>query len=379
MLKPTIQPLRMMQSLSGFWRWNIKDDEGALLDEGLIYLPGVFAPHPKLKNHVGALLLHRTFTIPALMMEQRLLLYIGSAYYGLVVFVNGKPVFTTEDHNISAIAPINDLVEIGENRLDIYLSNQPVRSMPSFPGGIDGDMYLLTTPWSFIEDIKWWINDDMFYGKASTLGEADELHWLLSENDKEWVSGQGKHINIPLPSPLKEDTLYTLDLYLLHQDLPIDTYRLYLRRPPNWETLNTYVMGKNTVDFSNLPENRAVLVAGQAGEDTWQDLLFWENTPFLLAIDPPWKPDPYAFTTDRLIHHLEHLIDRYHHLSNVMAWILPKNIDHSEVAALSSIVTQKDPQQRPVGIWVNDQLKIYPVDHTKKDICIKILKFDDKA
>lgn len=363
MLKPTLAPLRSVLSLAGYWSWRRLDEAHHVLDEGLLYLPGTWNTHPLLQGHRGALHLERSFTVPALLLEQRLLLYIASAAYGMVVFINGQPVFSAEDRDQTMMAPINDLVAPGENTLSIYLSNDPEEAPAGLPGGLLGDVLLATTPWSHIDDLLLHLKADAdgcmtLRAEAKLIGEAEDCQWILSQGSREIAYGEGAKAAFSSEAPLSHQQRYDLDCYLSHKDLPIDTLRLSFHLPLPLRGETAYLVAAHANVIAEAPQTRPYLVSGRAEADDWVALLPLLPLRLLVAVDPPWSPDPWPLQGKRLRLHLREVIRRHRRHPEVLAWVVPPGAE-TDLAALLAIVRELDPACRPLALGSAKVLTLY--------------------
>lgn len=137
MLYPILNEKRQLISLDGLWNFSLVDN-GQELDEsiatkGLIGTEVYQVPVPssyndlfeseKFRKHVGWVWYERTFEVPTLLQEQRMVLRFGSVTHEARVFLNGKLITTHKGGFTPFEVQINDYLQPGTNKLMVAVNN----------------------------------------------------------------------------------------------------------------------------------------------------------------------------------------------------------------------------------------------------------------
>ena len=183
------------------------------------------------------------FDLPDGWNRKRVFLHLGAVQSACHVWLNGKEVGYSQDSRLPAEFELTDLIEKGENRLDLvvyrfsdgsYLEDQDMWYL----NGVFRDAFLYTTPRTRIEDFFYRSDFDQDFQDASFLAEvtlsSDEeelahtirLELLDPEGNQVFVrqeSGKStiyfeENVTAPLKWSAETPTLYTVLLSLLDED-----------------------------------------------------------------------------------------------------------------------------------------------------------------
>ena len=101
MLYPVVNEFRSIINLNGIWRFKLEEDEDQidvsqpLNTEQVMAVPGSFNDQgvtANIRHHVGNVWYERTFTVPNVLKNERIVLRFGSATHKATVYIDGKEV-----------------------------------------------------------------------------------------------------------------------------------------------------------------------------------------------------------------------------------------------------------------------------------------------
>ncbi|QQT22337.1 beta-glucuronidase [Staphylococcus equorum] len=267
MLYPVINKYRSIIDLNGIWDFKIEgvDDQIDVtrpLDTDLVIaVPGSYNDQgvtSDIRNHVGNVWYERTFTIPNVLRNKRVVLRFGSATHKATVYIDGKEVTSHQGGFLPFEVDFDSEFGSGQHRLTVCVNNildettLPVgeysetinndgkiikKNSPNFDffnyAGLHRPVKIYTTPKVFIEDIE--IVPEVLENSAKvqykvTTNEAvptivvklrDEKDNIVAETSG--VEGIIEVDNPHLWQPLNA-YLYHLEVTLLDNDQVIDTY-----------------------------------------------------------------------------------------------------------------------------------------------------------
>lgn len=132
MLYPILTETRNLIDLSGVWKFYL-DDGSQEIDvmkplntDEVMAVPGSFNDQgvfSKIRRHAGSVWYEREFSVPKMLMNERLVLRFGSATHKAVVYVNGKKVVEHKGGFTPFEAEINEVIQPGKNRLLVEVNN----------------------------------------------------------------------------------------------------------------------------------------------------------------------------------------------------------------------------------------------------------------
>ncbi|MDK9864815.1 MULTISPECIES: beta-glucuronidase [Staphylococcus] len=267
MLYPVINKYRSIIDLNGIWDFKIEgvDDQIDVtrpLDTDLVIaVPGSYNDQgvtSDIRNHVGNVWYERTFTIPNVLRNERVVLRFGSATHKATVYIDGKEVTSHQGGFLPFEVDFDSEFGSGQHRLTVCVNNildettLPVgeysetinndgkiikKNSPNFDffnyAGLHRPVKIYTTPKVFIEDIE--IVPEVLENSAKvqykvTTNEAvptivvklrDEKDNIVAETSG--AEGIIEVDNLHLWQPLNA-YLYHLEVTLLDNDQVIDTY-----------------------------------------------------------------------------------------------------------------------------------------------------------
>lgn len=215
MLFPIDNEIRQVKELNGIWKFK-KDGyfrqgfeekwyEKPL--ENVIDMPvpssyNDITTDPELRDHVGWVWYERTFAVPRLWRDQRIVLRFGSVTHHGVVYLNGKEIASHKGGFLPFEADVAGMVNEGENRLTVAVGN--ILEWDSLPVGhieyvkdelhpdgqmeqkLDFDFFnysgihrpvrLYCTPKNYIEDIL---------VRTTVDGKNGQIHYAVKTNSGE--------------------------------------------------------------------------------------------------------------------------------------------------------------------------------------------------
>lgn len=267
MLYPVINKYRSIIDLNGIWDFKIEgvDDQIDVtrpLDTDLVIaVPGSYNDQgvtSDIRNHVGNVWYERTFTIPNVLRNERVVLRFGSATHKATVYIDGKEVTSHQGGFLPFEVDFDSEFSSGQHRLTVCVNNildettLPVgeysetinndgkiikKNSPNFDffnyAGLHRPVKIYTTPKVFIEDIE--IVPEVLENSAKvqykvTTNEAVPTIVVKLRDEKDNIvaetSGAEGIIEVDNPhlwQPLNA-YLYHLEVTLLDNDQVIDTY-----------------------------------------------------------------------------------------------------------------------------------------------------------
>lgn len=267
MLYPVINKYRSIIDLNGIWDFKIEgvDDQIDVtrpLDTDLVMaVPGSYNDQgvtSDIRNHVGNVWYERTFTIPNVLRNERVVLRFGSATHKATVYIDGKEVTSHQGGFLPFEVDFDSEFGSGQHRLTVCVNNildettLPVgeysetinndgkiikKNSPNFDffnyAGLHRPVKIYTTPKVFIEDIE--IVPEVLENCAKvqykvTTNEAVPTIVVKLRDEKDNIvaetSGAEGIIEVDNPhlwQPLNA-YLYHLEVTLLDNDQVIDTY-----------------------------------------------------------------------------------------------------------------------------------------------------------
>lgn len=267
MLYPVINKYRSIIDLNGIWDFKIEgvDDQIDVtrpLDTDLVMaVPGSYNDQgvtSDIRNHVGNVWYERTFTIPNVLRNERVVLRFGSATHKATVYIDGKEVTSHQGGFLPFEVDFDSEFGSGQHRLTVCVNNildettLPVgeysetinndgkiikKNSPNFDffnyAGLHRPVKIYTTPKVFIEDIE--IVPEVLENCAKvqykvTTNEAVPTIVVKLRDEKDNIvaetSGAEGIIKVDNPhlwQPLNA-YLYHLEVTLLDNDQVIDTY-----------------------------------------------------------------------------------------------------------------------------------------------------------
>lgn len=267
MLYPVINKYRSIIDLNGIWDFKIEgvDDQidvtQPLNTDLVMAVPGSYNDQgvtSDIRNHVGNVWYERTFTIPNVLRNERVVLRFGSATHKATVYIDGKEVTSHQGGFLPFEVDIDSVFGSGQHRLTVCVNNildettLPVgeysetinndgkiikKNSPNFDffnyAGLHRPVKIYTTPKVFIEDIE--IVPEVLANCAKvqykvTTNEAVPTIVVKLRDEKDNIvaetSGAEGIIEVDNPhlwQPLNA-YLYHLEVTLLDNDQVIDTY-----------------------------------------------------------------------------------------------------------------------------------------------------------
>ncbi len=405
MLYPQTNAIRLCTSLNGLWQWSYNKTFSDQLKPKLISVPGRFSSHPELRNHQGYLWLRTSFQVNALQLAQRLVLFFESISHGASVYINGNLAVSHHGANQAFEVAINDLVHPGENYLSIYLSNlldegscpaatliqnendfhmSDIAQDTILDGGIDGNVFLYSTAWSFVQNIHcstMWKEDSCDLSvTASLLGFEQNINWYLHDDSKIIGEGSGKNVTFFLKKstywhPSRPHCL-KLEVQTTAENSPIDHYILPIGLHPLEATNTTNIIQLKAID--NAPLTASKLLSQQSQYLNKKAILISQE-PFLhnllsfcdrMGIQailelPPYPPKESKLDdSEARLSILKHYINCYQHHPSILAWGLghcETEFNEENIAPYLRIIARKDGKKRPLFYRSHRQsLFLYP-------------------
>lgn len=268
MLYPILTETRTVIDLSGIWRF--KTDPGCGFDEKwyesklnepmTMAVPSSYselAADAALRNHVGWVWYEKEFSVPKLLLSERIVLRFGSATHKAKVYLNGTLIAEHKGGFTPFEAEIHPFLQQGNNRLTVAVDNiidfttlpignyaeeelpglgKVVQNQPNFDffnyGGLHRPVKIYTTPQTYLKDVTIVTDYDKEAGIVSyeldIQGDAEARLTLLDESGHIQAQAQGVKGELRIPDvtlwqPLQA-YLYTLKIELMKGDELIDGY-----------------------------------------------------------------------------------------------------------------------------------------------------------
>lgn len=267
MLYPVVNEFRSIIDLNGIWRFKLEGNEDQidvsqpLNTEQVMAVPGSFNDQgvtANIRNHVGNVWYERTFTVPNVLNNERIVLRFGSATHKATVYIDGNEVTSNQGGFLPFEVTLEKAYTVGTHRLTVCVNNivdettLPVgdysektdaegnvikKNLPNFDffnyAGLHRPVKIHTTPKTHIQDIEIvpeLQEDEAFVNyKVSTNHSRGAVKVQLVDEDKQviaestGVEGTIKVQNPHLWQPLKA-YLYHLEVSLIEDEEIIDTY-----------------------------------------------------------------------------------------------------------------------------------------------------------
>ncbi|MDQ0916282.1 beta-glucuronidase [Paenibacillus sp. V4I5] len=189
MLYPIVTETRSMIDLCGIWNFKLDTGKGfeeewyisSLTDTICMSVPSSFndvGVTGDIRNHVGWVWYERDFSVPGLLLSERIVLRFGSATHKAKVYVNGNLVAEHIGGFTPFEAEINPYLQAGKNRLTVAVNNivdettlpmgtysetevpglgRVVKNSPYFDffnyAGLHRPVKIYTTPKTYIKDV----------------------------------------------------------------------------------------------------------------------------------------------------------------------------------------------------------------------------------
>ncbi|MDW8565874.1 beta-glucuronidase [Staphylococcus shinii] len=267
MLYPVVNEFRSIINLNGIWRFKLEEDEDQidvsqpLNTEQVMAVPGSFNDQgvtANIRHHVGNVWYERTFTVPNVLKNERIVLRFGSATHKATVYIDGKEVtshqggflpfevtldksYTVGTHRLTVCVnnildettlPVGDYSEITDAEGNVIKKNTPNFDFFNY-AGLHRPVKIYTTPKIHIQDIEIvpeLQGEDAYVNyKVSTNHSRGTVEVRLVDEDKQviaeatGVEGTIKVQNPHLWKPLNA-YLYHLEVLLIEDGELIDTY-----------------------------------------------------------------------------------------------------------------------------------------------------------
>lgn len=265
MLYPILSDTRTVIDLNGIWAFKLDKGNGfedkwfesSLKETTSMAVPSSFndvGVTAEIRNHVGWVWYEREFTVPSVLLSERVVLRFGSATHKAKVFVNGKLI--TE--HVGGFTPfeteINSFLQKGKNRLTVAVNTivdettlpvgnyseeeiegkgKVIKNNPNFDffnyAGIHRPVKLYTTPKTFIKDVTVLTTiDGTITYEVEASEQADVIIQVIDEEGMVVATASGAkgavHVpNVTLWEPLNA-YLYTLKIELSQNGETVDVY-----------------------------------------------------------------------------------------------------------------------------------------------------------
>ncbi|WP_270168320.1 beta-glucuronidase [Paenibacillus sp. SYP-B4298] len=272
MLYPILTESRTVIDLNGVWSFKLDSGVGLsnewylekLTDTLPMAVPSSFndaGVTSDIRNHVGWVWYEKEFTVPALLLPERIVLRFGSATHQAKVYVNGELAVEHTGGFTPFEAEINALLRPGSNRVTVAVNNildettLPVgklvereveglgkltRNPPNFDffnyAGLHRPVKIYTTPRTYVQDITLVPRLD---GQAAhvaysvdCVGEGDVTIAVIDESGRTVAVASGSEGMLTIPDAQRWEPLqaylYTFRVELSDGATPVDVYELPL-------------------------------------------------------------------------------------------------------------------------------------------------------
>ncbi|MCZ8516878.1 beta-glucuronidase [Paenibacillus filicis] len=268
MLYPIVTDTRVIIDLNGIWNFKLDFGKGfqekwyetPLTDTMNMSVPSSYndlGVTADIRNHVGWVWYERDFTIPGLLISERIVLRFGSATHAAKVYVNGNLVVEHKGGFTPFEAEINGFLQSGKNRLTVAVNNivdettlpvgiyseteepglgKVARNKPNFDffnyAGIHRPVKIYTTPHTYFKDVTV-VTDlkettGMVRYEVEVAGEAQVKATVMDQSGSIVGESSGRQntigINdVKLWEPLNA-YLYNLRVELIKDGQTIDVY-----------------------------------------------------------------------------------------------------------------------------------------------------------
>ena len=132
MLYPVVNEFRSIIDLNGIWRFKLEGNEDQidvsqpLNTEQVMAVPGSFNDQgvtANIRNHVGNVWYERTFTIPNVLNNERIVLRFGSATHKATVYIDGNEVTSNQGGFLPFEVTLEKAYTVGTHRLTVCVNN----------------------------------------------------------------------------------------------------------------------------------------------------------------------------------------------------------------------------------------------------------------
>lgn len=132
MLYPVVNEYRSIIDLNGIWRFKLEENAGhidvsqPLNTEQVMAVPGSFNDQgvtANIRNHVGNVWYERTFTVPNVLNNERIVLRFGSATHKATVYIDGKEVTSHQGGFLPFEVTLDKAYTVGTHRLTVCVNN----------------------------------------------------------------------------------------------------------------------------------------------------------------------------------------------------------------------------------------------------------------
>ncbi|EHS59385.1 beta-glucuronidase [Paenibacillus sp. Aloe-11] len=268
MLYPIMTETRSLSDLNGVWSFKLDQGTGfaeqwyksRLKDTIPMAVPSSFndiGVTATIRDHVGWVWYEREFTLPSVMMDERIVLRFGSATHTAKVYVNGELVARHKGGFLPFEAVLNNYVQAGANRLTVAVNNivdfstlpvglyteietpgggKKLKNRPNFDffnyAGIQRPVKIYTTPQTFIQDVTIVTDMDGNSGVVNytvDISSSVDVRITVLDEDGQAVAaadgaeGTVRISDVRLWQPLNA-YLYTLKVELVRDNNLIDVY-----------------------------------------------------------------------------------------------------------------------------------------------------------
>lgn len=419
MLYPQTNAIRLCTSLNGLWQWSYNKTFSEKCPPKLISVPSRFSSHPELRNHQGYLWLRTSFQVNAMQLTQRLVLFFESISHGASIYINGHLATSNYGSNQSFEIAINDLVHPGENQLYIYLSNLldenscPAATLTQnkdgffisgidknyvLPGGIDGNVFLYNTAWSFVDSIRYHTKKEdgkwLLSARASLLGFDQNINWYLHDEGTIIGEESGKNVTFILNEPKfwqpSKPHALKLEIQTTAENTPIDHYILPIGIITPDIAKSIDIVQIQTHD--NTPLTVSTLISKQSSILKGSALLFNQEPfmhnllsycdqmgiPAIIELPPHPPIESKLDDSNARLSILKHYIDCYQYHPSLIAWGLgycESALKKETVIPYLRIIDRADDKKRPLFYRSKEQsLFVYPHSYVLLQNDVTILK-----
>jgi len=269
MLYPIVTETRSVIDLSGIWNFKLDLGNGiqeewhrqSLIDPIRMSVPSSFndtGVTADIRNHVGSVWYERDFTVPNLLLSERIVLRFGSATHKAKVYLNGQLIVEHTGGFTPFEAEINSFVSAGKNRLTVAVNNivdettlpmgsysemeipgvgKVIKNSPYFDffnyAGLHRPVKIYTTPKAaYIQDVSIVTGLNGSQGKihyeASIAGNAVVKVTCIDQAGVNVAEGQGTSGTITIENVKQWEPLnaylYQLKLEVIEKGLVVDVY-----------------------------------------------------------------------------------------------------------------------------------------------------------
>ncbi|WP_020618017.1 beta-glucuronidase [Paenibacillus daejeonensis] len=270
MLYPIVTESRTVIDLNGIWKFKLDLGNGLadqwyrdkLVEPMPMAVPSSFndaGATSEIRNHVGWVWYEQEFTVPSLLLSQRIVLRFGSVTHKAKVYMNGELAAEHTGGYTPFEAEINALLRHGANRLTVAVNNildestlpvgklverdidgigKVVRNQPNFDffnyAGIHRPVKIYSTPASYVRDIT--LTHELLGENANVgysidyQGDADVVVSVIDEAQQVVATATGslgtiEIAQVHLWEPMHA-YLYKLQVQLRKEGNVHDTYEL---------------------------------------------------------------------------------------------------------------------------------------------------------